>query len=741
MHQALQRTDRIVISAIEGMGGVGKTELAIQYAQRYIAEYSGGICWLQAREGKLDAQILQLAELDLGLKVRQEWRGQSLTTEEQVAWCWRNWQPPEGLVLLVLDDVTNWGECHPVLPKNLSRFRVLVTTRQRLQGTFFELALDVLPQPIALELLKSLVEDAGQIERERETAERLCQWLGNLPLGLQLVGIYLKQDPDLSLATMLERLKRQRLKHEAIDLEAQPEQEAPFVTAQRGVRAAFELSWQELDEFTANVGRLLSLFAPEVIPWKLVELAAQNLAWDESALETSRRQLYSHYLIQREGLGIYRVHPLIREFLQDKLEGSEQVQALQQAFAAAMVTIAQQISNSSTSQNIHSFSVAIPHLIETTQNWIAAVKDEDLVWPFRGIAQFYERQGLYALAEPYYQQCLAVVKKRLGDEHYVVAISLNNLALLYYSQGRYIDAESLNQQALKLRGYLFEDKHPDVAQSLNNLALVYKAQGRYSDAEPLLVQALELNKHLLGEEHPVVVASLGNLGSLYYSQGRYRQAEPLLVQALELHKHLLGEDHLNVAASLNNLALLYKAQGQYNKAEPLYQQGLELSKRLLGEDHPDVAQSINNLGSFYYSQGRYNKAEPLYQQGLELSKRLLGEDHPDVATSINNLAALYLYQGQHNEAEPLFLQGLKMRQDLLGDKHPDVATSLNNLALLRCFQERYGEAKQLYEQALEIAEQSLGKNHPNTVVFRKNLDDVQIVIASQQQTSTSEPQA
>ena len=112
------------------MGGVGKTELATQYARTHEADYPGGICWLNARDTNLAAEILQFAQLYLNLDVPQELGGRRLTLTEQVKWCWQHWQSPEGLVLVVLDDVTDLGSCREVLP-TANRFRVLMTTRRR----------------------------------------------------------------------------------------------------------------------------------------------------------------------------------------------------------------------------------------------------------------------------------------------------------------------------------------------------------------------------------------------------------------------------------------------------------------------------------------------------------------------------------------------------------------------------------------------------------------------------------
>lgn len=118
MHQKLQRTGAVAITAVSGMGGVGKTELATQYARLHEQDYPGGICWLSARDSDLVASIVQFALLEMNLPVpQQDSRGRILTLTEQVAWCWQNWQPPLGLALIVLDDVHSLNNCREFLPK------------------------------------------------------------------------------------------------------------------------------------------------------------------------------------------------------------------------------------------------------------------------------------------------------------------------------------------------------------------------------------------------------------------------------------------------------------------------------------------------------------------------------------------------------------------------------------------------------------------------------------------------
>ncbi|MTJ31647.1 tetratricopeptide repeat protein [Aphanizomenon sp. UHCC 0183] len=627
IHQHLEANNSAVIAAVEGMGGIGKTELATQYSLLHLQlnTYPGGICWLQARDQNIGLQILEFCRTSLGSQPPD-----NVDLLEQVKWCWQHWQ--EGNTLVVVDDVQNYSAIKPYLPPQSSQFKVLITTRLKLDLSG-SLSLQILSESEAIALLSELI-GADQLTSETAQAEELCQRLGYLPLALQLVGRYIKKR-QISLAEMLKRLEAKGLGHPALVVDMNDPTWTLSIT--RGVEAAFALSWEVLSPAAQELGCLLSLFALAPIPWSLVESAAPEK--DTEDLEAARIELEQLHLLQSED-HCYQLHQLIREFLKKKHHNLASGQQQISHFCQAMIDVAKTIPEQPIQEDIKKLKLDIPHLEEVAEHLPDVVSDKNLIWPFVGLGRFYEGQGLYNLAEPWKEKCVLLLKQRLGDDHSDVATSFNNLAELYRVQGRYSEAEPLYKKALALRQKRLGDDHPDVATSFNNLAALYYSQRRYSEAEPLYIQALELRQKRLGDDHPHVATSFNNLALLYESQGKYSEAEPLYIQALELRQKLLGNDHPHVATSFNNLALLYESQGRYSEAEPLYIQALELRQKLLGNNHPHVAQSFNNLAYFYNSQRKYSEAEPLYKKALNIFEQRLGVDHPHTIIVRDNLELL-----------------------------------------------------------------------------------------------------
>ncbi|MDE5122352.1 MAG: tetratricopeptide repeat protein, partial [Trichodesmium sp. St19_bin1] len=458
LYKQLQLSERIAITSVTGMGGIGKTELALQYAHFHLRQktYKGGICWLDCRGENVGLQIVSFAISRFNLHMSGEYDLQT-----RIDFCWCNW--PQGDVLIIFDDVVNYEDFVNCLPPKELRFKVLITTRQKWLTQSFEcLELRVLDKDSALELLMSYVEHS-RIEAEQKEAEGLCEDLGFLPSGLELVARYLKRKPNLSLAKTRERL---RLKHKSLEIFSKD------MTAQRGVVTAFELSGNELDEGSQELGYLLSLFASAPTPWDLVEKCLSDV--DEEDLEDRRDKLINFSLLQYFGGSNYGLHPLIRQYFRNKPAGyGSSVEEMKYSICKVIAESAREIPESITVQKVSEVEVYIPHIVEVAENLHEFLSDDDFITPFVRLGEFYRGQGLYSQAQYWYETGKEMAEQRFGNEH------------------------------------------PDVASSLNNLATLYESQGRYEEAEPLYVQSLDMRKKLLGEEHP-------------YTQGTQRAYQALL---------------------------------------------------------------------------------------------------------------------------------------------------------------------------------------------------------------------
>ena len=769
LDQLLEKNNQVVIAAIAGMGGVGKTELAIQYAQGHAETYKGGICWLYPKLGDIGVQIVEFAIAHFPNFTLPN----GLTLVGQVQFCWQRWA--EGQVLIVIDDVADYRQIKSYIPSE-SRFKVLITTRERLGKPLARLDLDVLKPKAALALLKSLVE-RERLKREPWVARNLCKWLGYLPLGLELVGQYLAQDEDLSLAEMLRRLKQKRLRHPALK---NPE---PTMTAQLGVADAFELSWERLNDAEQRLGCFLSLFAPAPIPWKPNELQLAVSEEDAKAIkealesqgitqemleelensleatEEAKNKLVRLNLLQPCGEGIYRFHQLIREFFRQKLEAIPEAEELKFYFVGYIAALAKQIPDSPNHDEINIISPLIPHIKEVVEEMSQYLSDSDFGYPFTLLISFYENQGLYALAADSCQFFIEKLQTRFPENLLFVTVVKQKLAKFYRLQGFYEEAEKLCKTVFLIFQKYLDDQDSWLITIQHELALIYFFQNRYNEAEKILLlcwkkivnnseldsfdgeKKFKINENISEDQTlafipilrqqscknksiDILITVSNTLGTLYKDQGRYNEAESLLEESLNLAKNLLDNNHRAIGVYKNNLASLYNIQGKYRQAEVLFMESLDNIKKLFGEHHPDVASVLNSLGNVYRSQENYNKAESFFKQALEIRKTCLSENHPDYAVSLNDLGLLYTELGRYTDAEGLLLKSLAIKEKSVGKKHLDYAITLNNLAIVYSYKDQLKKAELLYVESLQVRREILGKEHPDVASSFHNLADL-----------------
>jgi tetratricopeptide (TPR) repeat protein/DNA-binding XRE family transcriptional regulator len=751
-------------SALHGLGGVGKTQIALEYAYRHALEYSA-IFWIGAETAdSIVSSLLHIAEL-LQLPERGD------EDHKRAVVAVQHWLSTHGQWLLIWDNVEDLTLLDHFLPST-RQGTILITTRFQALGTLAqgidlesmrweEGILFVLRRAKVLKqeaTYESIQRFAVSKPNEYAAAAELVTALAALPLALDQAGAYI-EETGCNLAGYLQRYRQQHMS----------------LLARRGssgndhpqsVATTFRLSMEQVEQempAAADILRVCALLHAEAIPEELftkgaahlgpdLELLAADLSQFDQALAVLRRlslvrrhpetgTLSLHRLVQvvlREGMSEQErtlwqrrvIHVLNALFPEVVSKGAapiwNQCERLLAHILAAVTTITDQEADQ---ELVRVLGKAADYLRERVQyeqagplyeralnlgEQILGSMHPEMAYPLNGLANIYLEQGRFEQAEPLFQRALSIWEQAFGSEHPLVAHPLNGLAILYAKQGRFEQAEPLFQRALSIWEQALGPMHTLVTRPLNGLAILYKRQGRPERAEVLYERALSIQTQALGPEHPQIARLLYNLAILYQEQGKYEQAEPLFQQSLRLGEQMWGLEHPNLAHPLNGLATLYQEQGKDAQAESLSQRALHLWEQALGVEHLLVAYPLYNLAILSQRQGKYEQAEHLSQKALHIAEQALGLEHPQVAYPLNGLAALYAEQGKYDQAEPLYMRALQIREQTLGREHPDLAFSLNGLANLYTLQGKQKQAEPLYESALLIREKHLGQYHPET---------------------------
>jgi tetratricopeptide (TPR) repeat protein len=714
LHEALTETGK---GAFSGMGGVGKTQTAVEYAYRHRGEYKA-VLW--AKADTVESLKSDYVAIARKLKLLQK----DETDREAVVAAVKRWLEAHDGWLLILDNTDDLTIVSDLLRREWNG-HILLTTRAYATGGLTKVEVtEMMPEEGTLFLLRRAklieVDDAlgAATGADQALAMEITRELGGLPLALDQAGAFI-EEAQRSLAEYLDLYRK-----EGVELRAD---RGGIISDHEPVTITFSLAFRQVlsaDAAAADMLRACAFLAPEAIPEEIFVSGAGELGENFTAMSGGGLGLVKMIgeairfsLIRRNAKnGTIEIHRVVQQVLKDEMDKETRrlwaervVRALNQTFPAAEP------------KTWPLCEKLLPHAQE------AARLVEAYGFEFVEAARLLNYTGTYCYdraqyreAEPLFIRSLGIREKAHGMEHPDVATSLNNMGMLYNSQGRYAEAEPLFMRSLAIYEKVLGPDRPDVAMSLNNLARLYDSQGRYAEAEPLYVRSLNIIEKEFGTEHAHVATSLNNLGLLYDSQGRYAEAEPLYVRSVSIVEKVLGPDHPNLAMTLNNLAALYAIQGRHAEAEQLYVRSLSIREKVLRPEHPDVAMSLNNLGMLYNNQEKYAEAEPLFMRALGIYEKVFGTEHPYVATSLNNLALLYHNQKRFAEAEPVYMRSLRIREKLLGPEHPDVAMSVYNRGMLYASQGRYAEAEPLFVRAMSIYEKVVGTEHPSALLVRQN---------------------
>jgi tetratricopeptide (TPR) repeat protein len=620
---AAPRPTEGALASIWGLGGAGKTALALEYAHRVLDEGShpAGVFWLPAAGDALEVMV-RLA----GLLHRHRLIDVPMpaSADDLAAAARRALSALAEPSLLVLDDVSEPGLADQ-LPGGLAR--VLVTTRDRRLSLGARVDLDVLSTADARRLA---VERVGRPARDQDEDEALGRVverrLGGLALAIEVAADAVR-DWALDWATYERHLA------------AQPEEALADPLggdAPSGVFAALDLS---LDRCDATARRLLAgavAFAPD---------APVPLVWAFFAAELSPEGMAAQKALgQLEGLGLAKV---------DRRAGTLALHALVRARVSARAPLDP------------SAASAPARAMQQVARWIERVSGPT-------------REAMEEIDARRAQLDAAMLAAERAGDPALWSQMADHLASHLRNRARHHEARALFARVLSIEESLHGPTHPRVASALSNLAMELKELGKPAEAKPLLERALLLDRQGNTPDH-TLATHLSNLALVLRDMGEPRAALPLLHEAVALDEKAARAGDPDALKRLSNLGLLLLALGQARAALPHFERALPLLEEAYGRDHPNVAVVLANLATALRSTGKSSLARPLLERCLAIDEAAFGPEHPSVARDLSNLALVLNDLGDPGSARAKLQRAVAIAEGALGPSHPSTKVMRANL--------------------------------------------------------------
>ncbi|MDL1941800.1 tetratricopeptide repeat protein [Chloroflexi bacterium CFX2] len=638
----------VITQAVTGMGGLGKTQLAIEFGHRY-GRYFRGVHWLNL------ADPMQL-EAEIAACGRQMFpAGYPDDQPSQVALTLNAWKA-DGPRLVILDNFEEPSLAGDVLARlRHSNIRVLVTSR-RTDWTpatgLSSIPLNVFTEEESLAYLERSMsgrKDSG------DDLKTLAERLGHLPLGLELASRYLNGHPRLSIAEYLKQA-RQALEHPSMkDWRA----DLPAATKHDlDLQRTFALSWQGLSrgssakesksetrggldtvsadaptystaEETAQKIFMLSGFLAPNTPIPL-EIFEKTLEISPETCDEALTLLYGLGLLTKDEGGLPAMHPLLAEYACHLAKDDKT-------------------------------------LLETLAGAIGILSNEAI------------QTGLPARFTPL-RGHLPVLAAHAGMASLKSAGTLwNNYGYHLKEIADYAGARQAFERSLKIDEAAFGPDHPNVATDVNNLGSVLQDLGDLPAAREMYERALKIFENHLGENHSNVASIVNNLGAVLQDLGDPGAAREMFERSLKIDEAAFGPDHPKVARDVNNLGLVLKDLGDLGAAREMYERALKIDEAAFGPDHPNAAIRVNNLGLVLQDLGDLPAAREMFERALKIDEAAFGPDHPNVATLVNNLVSVLQDLGDPGAAREMFERALVILKKFLPPDHPNIKTVQENL--------------------------------------------------------------
>ncbi|MGV9871564.1 FxSxx-COOH system tetratricopeptide repeat protein [Streptomyces cellulosae] len=738
--------------ALWGLGGVGKTQLAVEYVHRFMADYD--LVWWTSAE-HIDDVVASLAELGVRIGVPAG-DDIALACQETVHRLSRGL--PTKRWILVFDNADSPEQLARYLP-NGGGGHILVTSRN--QGWAQQGLAEQIDVFLREESVEHLIRrtDGGLTPEE---AERVAEAVGDLPLAVEQAAAWLAETAT-PIEQYLEQLSRQTTAVLAMN------QPADYRAT---VAATWNISITQMQERSRAAVRLLQLCAflgPEPISAQLLyskemleALKPYDPALQESLLLGRIIREIGRFALAKvdQKTNSIQVHRLVQAVIRSQMSEEEQREALRvvhQVLAGARPDGDEPIDDPETWPR---FALIWPHLAasearssEVTEtrrllidrvrylwkrgdfpaarrlaedvldHWRTTLGEDDIQYLYLRcqLANIWRSQGRYVEAREINEELLERQTHVLGPTHPHTYVTMSSLASDLAALGEYSRAVELAGQAHRGFGQIFHESHRRTLSAANNLATALRMVGKYGEARKIDQDTLDRRMDVLGPEHPYTLASMERLGRDLREVGQYAESVTMLARAYEAHKRLLGKEFPGTLRCAKSLAVSLRRNGQLEDARRLTTATREQYRAQYEAPTPDSLACDLNMAADLFAADEHEAAREVALEALAEYMKVPGEAHPYTQAALNNLGIFHWGCGDLGEAKAVFLKVLNRMTEVLGAEHPHTLFAEANYANVLFDEGQYEEVRGREERALAALRVALGEHHPEALAVAANL--------------------
>lgn len=696
--QLLEKGDKRLVT-LSGLGGVGKTRLALKVASEHQGLYPDGV-WLVELGSFSDPSLVVRAAADV-FSLREE---QSRSLEQILV----DYLYDKNL-MIVLDNCEHMVDAAARLVETILKgapgVQVIATSRELL-GVAGEVSRGIPPLSIPdlqdetsveelrrYEAINLFIERAFEVKPDFTLSDlnaaavaKICARLDGIPLAIELAAARLRVLPVEEIAAKLD----DRFRFLVGNHSALPRQQT--------LRALIDWSYDLLQECERILFRRLSVFSGG---WTVeaAEFVCSGEGIEQDKVLDLITQLADKSLVNvsiEDGIGRYQFLDTIHQFSGERLQESEEFDRVRQRHAEFFLNLAEtsfkELWGKDQEYWLQNLKAERDNLRLALESLSSSEGEEDSVLRMAGsLWRFWEICGYFSEGRRYLEHALDI---NPNAEPYLRAKGLRGLGMLACQQGDYSQAEILHAESLSIFSKL--EHKPGVGRELSVLGEIAWQQGNYQRALELQTESLALRYEI--KDHPGIAASLGHLGNMARDRGRFQYANELLEESLKIRRELGNE--LDIALALNSLGLVAHEQCEYERAKSLFQEALSIYLKL--GDQPGKAKTLQNLGNIARDQGDFNRAKMLFDECLGIRKD--NADTEGIAQTTGSLAMVAFFQGNYVQAIVEAEKSLSLYKEL-GVKRGTIL-AMEILAFVANYQGDYGRsislAKKSHDQAVEI---------------------------------------